>query len=334
MNISSEVASRLKMLLKEDELVYKYVEEHGETINISAIKKVKQEYEALQNLGKADPVPTNGDDPIYEQVQECPVCGNQVIGYLMKGKSQLIEEDIFLIPHYNRVGNYFAVDYNFIQTTVCPRCFFASPDPKDFSIFNKFSGSTTKSQLSPNTFLISKMRKSQESREAILMGVAEQERSFKRPRSPQAAITAIKLSINRAEHERDSEMPNSYYKIGSYYLKIASIEEEAGINNHNSLELAADNFEKVITLSNSPKIEIEVTALYLLVASRLKLRKNDEAGAFIKFFKKSKDEVEKLLAQDPELKENIRLQKVVDQWEKKAQTLWEYRDDEEYWQGV
>lgn len=359
--MNDETRNKLKLLLGTDQLVDIYVKMYGPKIDIPAIKKLKSKAVSLINhrgmqgrpeVSDLPPIeepvaikkeknPIEGDgtkvglDPIFEQKGECPACSHPNVPiYAMRAKSQTIEESKFLVPRYFGLGKYFQENYNLIQTIVCPRCFFASPDPKDFTRSSSFSDKVQKSRLLENPKLLNRIYDERDEREAFIeaLGGGDPETLFLRPRKPNIAIGAIRLSIMRAEIESELDFPNSHFKIGSYYLKIAEIEKSEAIDNRESIDFAAEEFEVAVTTSNCSTIDIEAKALYLLIATNIKLGNLDKAGGFLKFFKDMKSDIEE--DEDMNAEKRRKSQIVIDNWEKKTKLLWEYREDDEFWKDL
>ena len=345
---SSAIKSKLKLLLKDDKLVKIYIDKFGEVINITNIKKVKADNAELTDLPPLalDPSETElnngsknkkavGDDPIYENLVTCPICNNTTVkSYNLKAKSQIIEDTPLLIHHYRGISKYRKVNFNLLQTIVCPQCLFASPDPKDFTKVNSITERITKSQLLVQTNLLTAIRESKNSREEILGKPVESYNDFLRPRDENTAITAIRLSIARAKLEVEFDFPFSYFKVGSYYLKIADIQKSMGKDNLESIKEAARMFEAAVTESNCPKLEVELEALYLAIVTNIVIDQKNEAAGYIKLFKDLKTEFEEKLKENPRSMDLKKDFSSVDKWEKRAQTAWSYRDEEHYWREI
>jgi uncharacterized protein (DUF2225 family) len=348
-DVNAAVKSKLKLLLKKEDLVEKYLAKYGDKINITHIKEIKATDD--ENLAPLPPLPATpiidnsttivetesaiGDDPVYENLVTCPICNNtQVVSYNLKAKSQIVEETCFLVPHYGGIAKYHKENFNLIQTIVCPKCLFASPDPKDFTKINKVTERITKSQIMVHSNFISALRDSEKNRINNYGGEVEIFNDLKRPRSEAAAIVALKLSISRAKLEIEFDFPFSYYKVGSYYLKIADIQKSMGVDNYDSIKEAATFFENAIIESNCPKLEVELEALYLLIATNIKIDKKDVSGSFIKMFKDLKAEYDDKFKENPRSAELKKDCMTIDKWDRRASNAWSYRDEEHFWREV
>ncbi len=342
----SAVLTRLKMLLKEDKLVEKYIARHGEELNIAYIKAIKEEAEQsslvddLQNLDVKPLVGTEevtgiGEDPIYENKLICPVCKNHnVVSYNLRAKSQFITESLFMVPLYAGLSKYRKESFTKIQTTVCTQCLFASPDPKDFSKFIEYTGKTVNSQLLVHRKLLFHLEDTTQERMVMMNKAGITINDFKRPRSVDAAIFSIRLSIFRAQAEKTFDLSNTLFKVGSYYLRIAQLQKESNIDNTESLQSAFENLESAVLDSDIQIFELEMEALYLVLSLAIKLGDKEKMSAFFKLTTDSLSDVKAEVTENPN---SIQLKKkfaTADKWEKKSKTSLEYRDDETYWQDV
>ncbi|ERP31549.1 DUF2225 domain-containing protein [Chitinivibrio alkaliphilus] len=328
--MSEDITRRLRLLLGDDELVRQYTQQYGSVIDIGIIREMK-------DSGNASSEEEVGEDPVYELTLHCPVCNNKnVTGYNLKAKSQKVEGNLFLIPRYTGVGKYRKVNFNLLKTIVCNKCFFASPDIKDFTKVNDFSNKLTKSQLTVNPDFVSHLRSSMDERIAFVAAAFPDVTGdpFLRPRSVDTAIISIKLSMLRAEQEMDSGFPYSHYKIGNYHLQIAELQRLAGRENRESIEAASEEFMDAFDNSDCPQTEIEVKTLYLLIATLIKQGNAKRAGEYLRFF----DEIIKELNdQMYDSKYKAKYKKMigsVDGWKSRTMNLWEYRDDPEFWKDV
>ncbi len=340
---NNAILDRLKMLLKDDTLVAAYVEKYGEVINITNIKAIKEankpddlaaELNSLNIKPSTQDSVEVGDDPIYESKLICPVCHDRnVISYNLRAKSQFVEESVFLVPIYSGVGKYRKDHFTKLQTTVCPSCLFASPDPKDFSKFVEYTERTIETQLKVHSKMLMHLKDNKLDRVNRLAELNLKSPSFLRPRSVEIAIAAIHLSIYRAEVEQQFDLPNTYYKRGSYYLRIAQLQKDAGIDNTEALTNAKDMMTHAVLDSDCNLFEVELQALYLTIALNIKLGIKDELGGFIKMVKDIERMVTDELTENPTIKYKKK-HATMEKWEKRSKTAMEYREDESYWKFV
>jgi uncharacterized protein (DUF2225 family) len=338
--MSEDVKKRLRILLGDSQLVQEYEKKYGHTINISNIRELRQNQQKTANVGSginaSDDAPI-GEDPVYELLLICPVCNNkEVKSYNLKAKSQKIVENKFLVPRYSGVKKFRKVNYNLLRTTVCDKCFFASPDVKDFTKVNEFTGKHTKSQLSVNHDFISRLRKSIDERTAFVTAAfpGENTAPFERPRSFDEGIMSLKLSLMRGEQERDAGFPYSHYKMGSYHLQIAELQRLAGRDNRDSIESANNEFQEAFDYSDCPDPEIEIKTLYLLVGTFIKLGQAKKAGGYLKFFDESIKELNDAMGGSKNKARYKKQISSVDSWKSRTMNLWEYRDDKEFWKDI
>jgi len=339
----SAILDRLKMLLKDDNLVEAYIKKHGEVINITNIKAIKEENKpddlaaelsALNvTSNRADAVEV-GDDPLYESVLICPVCHERhVVSYNLRAKSQFVEESVFLVPIYSGVGKYRKDHFSKLQTTVCQSCLFASPDPKDFTKYVEYTERTVESQLKVHNKMLMYLKDNKIDRVNRLAELNLTQPSFLRPRTVEIAIAAIHLSIYRAEIEQKFDLPNTFYKRGSYFLRIAQLQKDAGLDNIEALTNARDMMSSAVLQSDCSLFDVEMQALYLTIALNIKLGHKDELGGYIKMIKDIERTVTDEYTENPVVKYKKKLA-TMEKWEKRSKTAIEYRDDESYWKFV
>ena len=314
-----EVKRRLLALINDPNLVNEYIRTYGPTIDIKNIKAIKEK----KSKSIRETEGGEGKDPIYEIFIKCPVCNQKdIICYEQRAKSQQIILNKFLVPSYKATSGYKTVDYMLINTTVCPRCLFASPDKNDFTRDNKSGPGEIKTQLTSNVLMTLQERIGE--RKALCKSVSDYVQYFRRPRTDEAAIASIRLSIMRANVEAWYELPYCYYKMGSYSLRIAKIIKDMGGDNREILREALDYFEEAFRTSNCPSEEIEMQVLYSIVALYLKLGDQKSANSYIGVFSNLKNSRKAEMKEDPKLN-TIAIEK----WEGKAKYLWEDRDEED-----
>jgi len=332
------------MLLKDDALVEKYISKHGEIISIAFIKEIKESAETasiINEISKIEVKPLEpetskiGEDPIYETTLICPVCKNKNVKcYNLKAKSQFVTETHFLVPVYAGVGKFHRENFTLLATTVCNTCLFASPDPKDFGKFIEYTEKYQESQLKIHNKLLFHLVDTTQDRIRLIQSQGMQPSQFNRPRTIDIAITAIKLSILRAELEHEHDLRNTLFKKGAYYLKIAQIEKDAGRDNLNSLIEAEKAMEQAVVDSDCETFELEMEALYLTIALNIKLKNKDKITGYMRILKDIEIEVSEEYKQNPTLLKYKQKFATMEQWEKCAKTALEYRDDESYWATV
>ncbi|MDG5814920.1 DUF2225 domain-containing protein [Chitinispirillales bacterium ANBcel5] len=312
----NEVKRRLLVLLNNPNLVNEYIRQYGPTIDIKCIKAVKESQK--RNI-PPDAKHQDGDDPIFEIKAKCPVCNKEEItGYELRAKTQQVTQNRFLVPSYTGTQNYNTVDYSLIAVTICPRCLYASPDKKDFIRHQIASGVEVKSQLS-GSILITLQEKIGE-RKALLNSITDYETYFVRPRYYDSAMDSYRLAMSRAKVEAWYELPYSYYKLGSYALRIAKIMKDSSLDDTETLEEALSYFEVAFRTSNCPAEDLEMQVIYLIIAINIRLNDFNKANSYISVFSNLKN------TRIAEMKENPQLTTtIIDKWNDRAKFLWEDR---------
>lgn len=313
----AEVKRRLLALINDSNLVIEYIRTYGPTIDIKNIKAIKEK--KAQSLRDTDE--GEGNDPVFEILVKCPVCNQKdIVCYELRAKSQAVVNNKFLVPNYKGASGYKSVDYTLIYTTVCPRCLFASPDKNDFTRENKSGPGEIKTQLNSNVLMT--LQEKIGERKALLKSVTDYANYFSRPRTDDAAIAGLHLAMMRANVEAWYELPYSFYKLGSYALRIAKIIKDIGGDNRETLREALEYFEEAFRTSNCPSEEIEMQVIYTIVALYLKLEDQKSANSYIGVFSNLKNQ------RKAEMKENPKLNTTaIEKWEGKAKYLWEDRGE-------
>jgi len=313
-----EVKRRLLALINDPNLVNEYIRTYGPIIDIKNIKTIKEK----QSKSIRDSESGSGEDPVFEILAKCPVCNQKDITcYELRAKSQQIIPNKFLVPSYKATTGFKTVDYTLIYTTVCPRCLFASPDKNDFTRDNKSGPGEIKTQLASNVLMT--LQEKIGERKALLKSVSDYEQYFRRPRTDDAAIDSLRLALMRANVEAWYELPYSFYKMGSYSLRIAKIIKDLGGDNREVLRESLGYLEEAFRTSNCPSEEIEMQVIYTIVALYLKLGDLKNANSFIGVFSNLKN------SRLAEIKENPKLNTIaIEKWEGKAKYLWEDRGEE------
>jgi uncharacterized protein (DUF2225 family) len=318
-----EVKRRLLVFLKDENLVTEYIRRFGPTIDIKNIKAVKEKEDA-EAIKEGDG-PSEGIDPIFESLINCPVCNKEgIISYELKAKSQQIVDTRLLQQEYLGAMGHKSVDYDMLAVSICPRCLFASPDRKDFASVNKITGKITLSQILPNPILT--LQEKIGERKALVAGIANVEDFFKRPRKPDAAILSYKLAGMRAKVEAYHELPNALYKLGFYYIKLAKIIKRKGEDDSTALKEALEYFEECLKNSNASGEAAEYRVLYMIVALHIRLKEDRKAHPFLAAFDKIRSDLSAKAKTD--LKINLT---VIDQWLNKAKNIWEDRERNDLW---
>jgi uncharacterized protein (DUF2225 family) len=311
-----EVKRRLKALLNDNNLVNEYIRQFGPTLDIKYVKIVKEKKAKAARSTEAG----QGNDPVFEIKVNCPVCSQaDIISYELRAKSQQVLPNKFLVPCYAGAMGYRTVDYTMLSVTVCPRCLFASPDKKDFARANPSGAGELKSQLTSNLIMILQERIGE--RRALLKYISDYNAYFKRPRTEDAGIASYRLAMSRANAEAWFEQPYSFYKLGSYALRIAKVIKDGGGDNRELLRDALSFFKESFRTSNCPAEEIEMQVIYSIIALCIKLGDQRQANSYIGVFTNLKN------ARVVEMKTSAAVNTMcIERWQEKARMLWEDRD--------
>ena len=319
---TKEVKRRLVLLLKDENLVGDYIRRFGPVIDMKNIKLIKEGEASGDTRGEEMDI-SKGEDPIFELKLTCPVCSNNnITSYELKAKSQQIVENKLLQQEYIGAMGHRTVDYDFLAVSLCPRCLFASPDRKDFVNKNKISGGTIPSQIPPNVVLT--LQEKIGERKALVEGIANVEEFLKRPRKSEAAILSYKLAAVRAKIEAFYELPNSLYKLGFYFLKIAKIMKKRKEEDAPALKEALEYFLECFKNSNASGEVAEYRIIYCIVALYLRLGEPKKAHPYIGVLDKIRGELNAKSKADPKI--NVAF---VDTWLNKVKILWEDRERED-----
>lgn len=312
-----EVKRRLQALLNDNNLVNEYIRQYGPTIDIKNIKLVKERKARSTRAAESG----EGNDPVFEIKVTCPVCNQtDIVCYELRAKSQQILPNKFLVPCYTGAMGYRTVDYTMLSVTVCPRCLFASPDKKDFIRPNPSGPGEAKSQLMSN--LIMTLQERIGERRALLKYIQDYKTYFSRPRTEDAGIASYRLAMARANVEAWYEQPYSFYKLGSYCLRIAKIIKDGGGDNREMLRDALAYFKESFRTSECPSEEIEMQVIYTIIALCLKMGDQKQANSYVGVFTNLKN------ARTAEMKVNPALNtQTIERWQEKARMLWEDRDN-------
>ncbi len=316
-----ELKKRLEIFFNGNtELVIRYIEAYGPTLSMKNINELR----SLIEKEKAAEEDDEGEDPVYEIAVECPVCKTSAIPfYELKAKSLFIYFDQFYAPLYAGINGFKSVNYTQMSVAVCPKCYFASPDKKDFRTFNLVTQQTNPSKLSPS--ILSELLETMGERLTIAEEIPNRAGLFEHPRSFQAAINSYRIALERVEVELRHRQPYSHYKKGAYWLKIALLQRQHSINDFAALEMAAEAFKKAFLNSDFPNANLEFQSVYTAFAIYMRLGRMDEARKYLQVMDQAKTDFESGHRKDPDVPVAVKT------WKDRAMTLWESREDEDLW---
>ncbi len=309
-----EVVNRLRMFLKDDNLVAEYIQSFGFDINMKKINDIK-----IDNTKTFD----EKASAMYKIEVKCPICSTITDCYELKSKSLTVKENRFKVPFYYSSSNYEAIDFNKYRVTVCPKCFFASPDKKDFSRFNPFLRKEETSQISK--IILQSIDADANNRIAILNNDVKIKNSFNRyPRTIRSTVFSYKLAIARVIQEEKHMLANAYLKHGGYIMRLIKLSKEMGENDDKILSLYVEAFHVFrdgFEQSNFTSKDFEMYNLYLLIATLIFIGRKDDAFKY-------KSKVPVIIE---ECGNDQKLLKEVLKWENEIKQLFEYIDELKSW---
>lgn len=322
------VRRRLKIMLGSEPLADMYIKRFGYTIHIAKINglKLAMEYRTKMLNGGAAEEPkaatseTDWNDPIFEIQVRCPACFSNVPYWDQKARALGSSLDMFHMPSYKPVGTFRAVDYNLIAVSICPQCFFSSPDKKDFIVRDSARGREIPSRLQQGE--IAAILATGDERTSMLEESGldiTHEHIFTRERTAKGAIFAYDLSIQRARIENQRNIAFTLFKMGGYSLKQALIARTYKLEETAYLEHALEYYLKCFETSNAPGLQYEGNVLYEIIALFLRLGRVTEAGSYLAVLEKVKAE-----APPPADIPFVR-------WYNATRELWSDRDSPDLW---
>jgi uncharacterized protein (DUF2225 family) len=323
---------KLKAIFLKESLVDLYLKRYGEIINQKFIDELKEEVKEQKASGGSETEISEKalGDAIFEFEYVCPICRYaNVVGYHLRSKSLVIEETLLIVPHYSASSQYGAVDYTVLQTAVCPKCLFASPDPKDWTRVNTFNGTITDSQLLVHSALIKDIKMQEKERHARYPDAKSNLKYFLRPRDAKKGLESIELSIMRAMLEKEYSLPAVNYKIGKQYLKYADIKARNGEDPTEARKEAEKYLSAAIKESDCDNLALEMECMYLVVVMALAGKDKDKAASFIRIARDLLMQKQQQNKEEPkaELRTEIT---IVEKWLKRIANQWEFRDDPSY----
>jgi uncharacterized protein (DUF2225 family) len=359
---TQEIHRRLLVMFKnQSEMADAYISQFGTDINMKNIQAIRTQFpdigdtssvptvqaaeyplpeavEASQNPmnfvfkfnSKALDVPQidpTKESPLYPRVVDCPICKKWGLNSQeLKAKSLSILNDPFMAPVYKSTGQFQEVNYLLASVTVCSGCFLASPDRKDFVLYNRTTRQNQESQLVPQ--VIRELKEATEKRKAFFEKSEVGELLFKIPRSYAAAIVSYQLADIRAEAEAAAKVQSAYFKRGNYWTRIALLCRQAGMDDVMPLQVASEHFKTAFYMSDFPKVDLECQTLYTLFNLHLYFGKQKEARDYLAVLDKNRQDLEKT-ENAPE--EQLSFLASVKKWLEMGKTRWDDRDQPNFW---
>jgi hypothetical protein len=265
-------------------------------------------------------------NPIIEYDVICPICDCETVKhYALRAKSLMIKSNIFQIPLYEDSPKYKAVDYNEIQGSVCPQCYYMGNNKADFHYFDTIT--KKKVNATPNPNIIKSWKNRSKEIEDLIFDNFVDEKSFLNPRSNDGILAAAKLNLFKNHIEVEFKLPYSIYKRARTYLKYNYFQYKFfKKHDEETLKKALEDLELVYYKSDFPEKSYEMEVCFIIVAIAIKLGDESKAGNYIKLLDQIKGEMTQASKNDP----RINLQEIT-KWLGKAKALWQQRDDSTLW---
>jgi hypothetical protein len=266
--------------------------------------------------------------PVYTRICDCPVCSKWgLTGYELKAKALTTVDDPFLAPVYQPATPLFdPLNYLTANIIVCDKCLLASPDHKDFVQYNNLTRQNEPSRLSQPVLRELQSEESIAARKALVEASGIGDELFAAPRSIAAACLSYQLADMRAEAEQAAKIPGATFKRGSYWLRIALLQRQAGMDDKPSLRIALGHFKNSFMMSDSPKPELEYHTLFVLFSLHLYLGETKEGRDYITVMENTRTSMEK-----KEIPSTPSLLGALKKWIERAKNRWEDREDPNLW---
>lgn len=348
-----ELRRRLLILFKNDAaMVDAYVVQFGTDINMKSIQAIREQFQASGSpapvsapaapAAPAVAVPVarpvyppaalvqpsfdaNLESPIYSVVVDCPVCKLWSLNsYELKAKSLTIANDPFLAPVYESTGKFQPLNFLTASITICTRCLFASPDRKDFVVYNKLRRQSDPSQIPVP--ILAEMNDATPARLALRDSMGIGDELFKVPRNLAAAALSYQLADMRAAHEVTAGLPNAHFKRASYWIRIALLRRQGGMDDVSALESSLEHYQQAFMHSDFPTPSLEYQSLYVMFSIHLYLGRTKEARDYLAVLDKTRQELEKSNA--PSAPANLNL---IKKWIDMGRNRWEDREEARIW---
>ena len=264
------------------------------------------------------------ESPLYPRVVDCPVCQKWGLNSQeLRAKSLAVLNDPFMAPVYKSAGQFREVNYLLSCVTVCEGCLLASPDRKDFVLYNRTTRQNQESQLVPQ--VIRELKETTEKRKAFYEKTGIGDALFKLPRCHAAAIVSYQFADIRAEIEAAAKVQGAHFKRGNYWTRIALLCRQSGMDDHLPLQIATEHFKTAYYMSDFPKIDLECQTLYVLFNLHLYFGKAKEAYDYLNVMDKTRQDIEK--SDNPSSEHLASIKK----WLGQGRLRWEDRELPNFW---
>jgi len=353
---TQEIHRRLMVFFKNhSEMADAYISKFGTEINMKNIQSIRAEFPGVGDTSsmpsaqteepEAQAPPQNTMDvvfkfndksfetpqgdptresPLYPRVVDCPVCQKWGLNSQeLRAKSLSVMTDPFMAPVYKSTGLFQEVNYLLACVTVCDGCLLASPDRKDFVLYNRTTRQNQDSQLAPQ--VVRELKETTDKRKAFFEKTGIGDALFKLPRSYAAAIVSYQFADIRAEVEAGAKVQGAFFKRGNYWTRIALLCRQAGMDDRQPLQIATEHFKTAYYMSDFPKVDLECQTIYTLFNLHLYFGKAKEAYDYLGILDKSRQDLEK--SETP----NVESLASIKKWLGMGRTRWEDREMPNFW---
>jgi len=323
-----ELSRRLYIFLNRDqEKVDRYLQIHGYKINMKAIQEIRDAPSPRKVVEKnaiVRPTDENGfESPVYTVELGCPCCRQKGIEHReLRASALSIKNDAFLAPVYFPIGKSQPLNYLTVAVSVCPRCFFASPDKKDYVQFNRTTRQFVQSQIPPG--VISALQDEMAERHALIETSQLEPHFTDCPRALPLAILSYRLANLRARVEAESKNPYALFKQASYATRIALLHRQAGLDDTPELEHALSFFKEAFYRTDFPNANAEFQSCFIIFSILIRFGKFKEARDYISVMEQGKKEVEE--------RKDRTAGAALAQWLGMAKARWEDKDNPQIWE--
>jgi len=264
--------------------------------------------------------------PLIVYTVKCPVCEyEEVKCHTLKAKTLPMRHNVIEVPIYEENPKFHFVDFNELQFTVCPMCFFVGSNKNDFQsedpISRQFKESTSDRRI---------LKYWNTNRDKIVQTYKSSSikpENFENPRTPEAVLLSYRLAIFKAKLEIQAKIPFAYFKRAHRFLRYYSMcMHYTNTADNELLKKTVADLEQVFLLSDFPDPVHEFEVCYLVVACSIKLQDEEKAGEWIKVLELTKADLAGKAKENPK----VPAQECA-KWSQKAKDLWANRNDESIW---
>jgi len=319
-----ELRRRLDIFLNQDqEKVERYLHLNGYKINMKAIQEIRDEPKIITEPESMADSSSGKEDPTYTIELSCPCCRYKgIIHRELRASALSVKNDAFLAPVYFPIGKSQALNYLTIAVAVCPKCFFASPDKKDFVQFNRTTRQSVPSQIPPG--ILSALQDDTAARQEIVETSKLGADFTGCPRPYPLAILSYRLANARARIEAENKVQFAIYKRANYATRLALLHRQAGLDDTAELENALALFKDAFYRTDFPNANSEFQSCFIIFTILIRFGKMKEARDYVTVMEQSKKEVEE--------RKDRTAGAALSQWLGMSKARWEDKDNPKLWE--